>query len=747
LPDKVTYGVPPEVANKIRDAKKRKHKVDPHATTTLAQPLLARVTYMDVGCWGGSAPKADNTTIHWGKKRYFGVVFGRLSVLCEYRPWEQSDEAEPRLLPPEKSNPFKLNLAKLPEYDKVLPLLKALSTNPGLGQVVVTKVIYNDHPAAVAPPDDRIHVILGDLHAPVMTDQRRTRADVLPDPYGWNESNYPGTIHQLPGAYMQAAQQLGVIRMRPPAKYPLRGRYDRGVVAPALVPLLSRLFGEGAKFVVHHETAATVAITTVAVPYTRFELAMPLFVPTPARVVFGATGAALGSIAAGTRLRRWSADEAVDMPVVDDWFDRYHGTGSELGADVFDGAGVDLLAWLRMLKTYQASAGGVDGNAEKPPVRLMQLGDLFDFWIGLQCPFDLLGGAREFPDPASASKFVNHWLSESLRNPAIEFLWKFDEQAPPVTDDRLKTVFLYGNHDTYMGTSLLRARAPLLGQFVEPGMGLIAQHGHQDDLFNAEPTAGIGYLLTQAVFVRTIEDPMSSLKTKLFGGMWTRLGYDEAALKNCLFQRLDMGARPAATFVMGHTHEPALQRVDVIEVIPAKPDVSPAPPQERPIPPRQICRPGKGADVRGTVTFKQVHVLDHGGDEPWNIRAFVSPISKKNQGGDVTLVDEVPIKKGETRQLGDLPVSVSVSNDEQLEILIQGWQGHRTHTTSDPFFAPLEEFWNYALGRISDLTPNFLKSTPEFDVITVLVWPNTWDGTRTIKSKNLQVTFGLDWDT
>jgi hypothetical protein len=187
-------------------------------------------------------------------------------------------------------------------------------------------------------------------------------------------------------------------------------------------------------------------------------------------------------------------------------------------------------------------------------------------------------------------------------------------------------------------------------------------------------------------------------------------------------------------------------RVDVVEVIPAKPDVSAPPPQERPIPARQICRPGKGTDLRATVTFKQVNVLDHNGDEPWNIRAFVSPVSKKNQGGDVTLVDEVPIGKGDTRQLGDLPVSVSVGNDEQIEILIQGWQGHRTHTTNDPFLAPMEEFWNYAIGRISDLTPDFLKSKPEFDVITVHVWPNTWDGTRTIKSKNLQVTFGLDWD-
>jgi hypothetical protein len=331
-----------------------------------------------------------------------------------------------------------------------------------------------------------------------------------------------------------------------------------------------------------------------------------------------------------------------------------------------------------------------------------------------------------------------------LRNPAIEFLWNFDTHDPPVTDGRLTTIFLHGNHDTYMGTSLLKGRAPLLSQFVEPDKGLIAQHGHQDDAFNNEPTAGIGYLLTQAVFldnyVRTIEDPMSSLKTKLFGGMWTRLGYNEAALKNCLFQRLDMGERPISAFVMGHTHEPALQRVNGVEKIPARPAVSPPPP-EVPLPTPYVCRPGDGNMVHAVVAFKQVYILDDNGKEPWNIRAFISPISGKSAGADVTLFDEMPIPKGASSQVGASPVSVSLSCDDRVEILIQGWQGRRSHSTTDPFLAPVEEFWNYVVGKISDLTPDFLKSKPQFDVVTVRVWPHTWEGTRTLENS---VHVGLD---
>jgi hypothetical protein len=61
---------------------------------TLARPVAASVTYMDVGCWGGSAPKDRNTKDHWKKQRFFGIVYERLAVLCAYKPWPT--EALPR---------------------------------------------------------------------------------------------------------------------------------------------------------------------------------------------------------------------------------------------------------------------------------------------------------------------------------------------------------------------------------------------------------------------------------------------------------------------------------------------------------------------------------------------------------------------------------------------------------------------------------------------------------------------------
>jgi hypothetical protein len=136
-----------------------------------------------------------------------------------------------------------------------------------------------------------------------------------------------------------------------------------------------------------------------------------------------------------------------------------------------------------------------------------------------------------------------------------------------------------------MGTLLderLHGRKALPGRF-DKDPGLIAQHGHQEDPFNTEQTAALGYLLTQAVFsdnyIRTIEDPMGAIGPKFFGGTWTRLGLAEMALKACIFDRvLKKGKQaenaekkmPAMTFVMGHTHEPVLQVVKVVRPTPPK---------------------------------------------------------------------------------------------------------------------------------------------------------------------------------
>jgi hypothetical protein len=164
-----------------------------------------------------------------------------------------------------------------------------------------------------------------------------------------------------------------------------------------------------------------------------------------------------------------------------------------------------------------------------------------------------------------------------------------------------------------------------------------------------------------------------------------------------------------------------------------------------PVPTAQVCRPEAGNALRATVLFRQVHVLGGRSDEPWNIRAFIGPVSKKDSGATVTLFDEHDIPKRKTAQVVASPVTVDVPCSDQLEIVIQGWQGRREHRASDPFLAPLQEFWDYAMGRIGDLTPDFLKSKPDFDVLSVRVWPNTWDGTRTLQSEHLLVTLGIEW--
>jgi len=83
LPDQVEYHIPSELVRKLRNNRGRiKHSVG--KATTLARPAVARMLYMDVGRWGGSADSHKSTATHWGRRRDFGIVWGRLVALCSY---------------------------------------------------------------------------------------------------------------------------------------------------------------------------------------------------------------------------------------------------------------------------------------------------------------------------------------------------------------------------------------------------------------------------------------------------------------------------------------------------------------------------------------------------------------------------------------------------------------------------------------------------------------------------------------
>ena len=547
LPDSLVYQVPSNVAKTLRapavDNAVPVNSVDPYGVSTLGQKEVATLIYMDVGRWSGSAPTEDDTESHWGRHRDFGIVYGRLAVLCSYtqeRPGDGRDE-------PVIDHGVEKSVQSSPEFEKIVPLLNVLSSNPELGWVQVTKAVLGRKLSNEIPKDDRIYVILGDLHAPVMTDGRRTYSD---EPQQKSLADTMG-VQSIPGGYASAALASGVLKRGPLHEW--RGRYDPGVLASDVLPRVARGLGESAKAIVQANPIAIYAGEVLAVSEA----------PATASAVVtvgGATSAVLIEIAAKTRLREWPDPEGGHAESVRDWFDRYHGTRDKKGADIFEDAGADLLLWLRLLKDYQEKEGS------KLPVRLMQLGDLFDFWIGLKCPFDVIHGAQTFPNQEAAWEFVKYWMGQTLEAPAINYLWNFDKHVPAVTRSDLKTVFLYGNHDTYMGS--LPPKPSRLKERFEDDPGLVAQHGHQEDPFNKEQNAGRGYLLTQAAFsddyVRTIEDPMSALGPTLYGGSWTRLDLAEMALRTCIFDRVKLGKQPALTFVMGHTHEPVLQVIHVV---------------------------------------------------------------------------------------------------------------------------------------------------------------------------------------
>ena len=564
LPDDIQYEVPREVAKRLRAVTRgTSSPPKPHTVasgSTLADPVLASLIYMDVGRWSGGAPTDDDTAVRWGSRRDFGILHGRLAALCTY----PSDSRGPSDGTPIFDRDT--SAAKSTEFQAILPLLKTLSSNSYLGRVRVAKAVLGDKRLATPPKDDRIYVILGDLHAPVMTQWNRGEVD---PPAERSLADRMG-VHSAPGL-LKPHVEAEVVRPYSESFLGWRGRYDPGVWARKVLPKVGPILGETAKTVVGARSLAEKAALACA-----GALAAGVALTNPAAAIAGAASAGvvgniLEEIRTHTLLRGWPDPARGELTAVDGWFERYHGTSTEKGADIFQDAGTDLQRWLDLLKKYRVE------NIGPKPIQLMQLGDLFDFWIGLKCLFDIDRGAEHtgnFPDVPAARAFLKYWLEESLRDKAIGYLWNFDTLAPiavPPPASGLETVYLYGNHDTYMGTLLTRrdhGRAPLPGRF-DTDPGLVAQHGHQEDFFNTERTAGLGYLLTQAVFsdnyIRTIEDPMGSIGPKFFGGTWTRLGLAEMALKACIFANVSKGKKPAMTFVMGHTHEPVLQTIYVVK--------------------------------------------------------------------------------------------------------------------------------------------------------------------------------------
>jgi len=240
------------------------------------------------------------------------------------------------------------------------------------------------------------------------------------------------------------------------------------------------------------------------------------------------------------------------------WYERYR------YGDIFRGGAEALLTFLTLLE--QSRVAGM--------VHFIQVGDLYDLWIGLGPFFQRVAGPPgevRLNDAfhLSARSFINYWI-RSVRNCYPALTAKIDNLAVG------RKTFLYGNHDNYLARH--SAGMPPRQRFLrESGSGLYVEHGHWVDSSNYDGGMGAtgGHRMTDYVF------GTSSLRSV---DPQRRHFYTTASAIEYVNRR-DFGI-----FVMGHTHMPYLTKVQVQVQVVTPVAAQPPPPPRVPLDPTQVPR-------------------------------------------------------------------------------------------------------------------------------------------------------------
>jgi hypothetical protein len=446
--------------------------------------------YMDVGCWAGDGKSG------WTKHREFGLVHGYVVVLCSFS--DEPDYYSPKKLNAPTWDTLKRERASTPFIDAVIlrhpdfppiqALLDNLSGATSLGTLRILGATMVSTPYVPVPArgsDSRIHVFIGDLHAPVAT----------------NSNN----AHIIEGG-----REL------------LRGRLDVGALSSKVMPLSSKAA------LLKTEVDRTLDFSLSTSPET-----------------------------------------------IDEWLGYYHKPSART-ADIFQGAGQDLRTFVDYLRNFHESVW---------PLKVLQLGDFFDLWMGFHRGFK---GSMFFKDNLvpHAMDFAKFWVERTLFNTDqsahLTHLLTLSQQTGPNRKNgaTISTHFLYGIHDNYRrfpidgtltvpsgfeheGMSLDVFHAPW--KYEEPG--LWTEHGHQPDTANWDNDPTFGHGITQAAFV----EPWSR-SLEGFAGWVTKLGDGnqaprtlsiQHAMKQCLLNHVTASEPCRGIYVMGHSHEPMLKRVEL----------------------------------------------------------------------------------------------------------------------------------------------------------------------------------------
>ena len=505
--------------------------------------------YLDVGCWIGSSDGkwggANKTAI----RRDFGIVCGPLVLLCTFSSAGSGVTADVAAWTAMKNQ----SAAHITSVSKVLDALS--KTTNGLGTAIVRGVLVGD-PLNKKWPDDQstwvVHVIAGDMHLPAVDKKEQTYADT--DMTVANASNSPRVNRH--GRLNLAPLELLVTHL----------------VGPKDTNGLDELVKLATWFMNHKKTAIASGSVAAAIGSV-----LALAELGPLLAMGGTAALAFTAVQDGAGI----AENTMPKDQAEKWFKYYHeGVDGGMPADIFEGAGLHLVDFVQALVGYNGSRGNL------LPVKFHQLGDMLDFWIGFTChytpstPVNPHGAADDKKGTDYGADLVNTWADNMLSNTAA------GQKVATAIDAAkgLSPVYLWGNHDNYLGGGLRPSYTGPSGRTTLDGRvatfeqdGIFMEHGHAADDANRDSTSilpltgqltgtncPLGLFLTQAAFlrpqpVRGFEGTAAGFSAKMSGGVGSRLTQVIFAA-NKFFD----SQGKFYVYVMGHTHVACLSKISVI---------------------------------------------------------------------------------------------------------------------------------------------------------------------------------------
>ena len=225
--------------------------------------------------------------------------------------------------------------------------------------------------------------------------------------------------------------------------------------------------------------------------------------------------------------------------------------GPSLGDDIFRTAGQDLVTFLHALSHVS--------DETKELLHFIQLGDMFELWLGRDYQYDA-GKVDPNWDNQESIDVVSAWALEVM----IQNKEVFEALRQIENAGLAEVKYLWGNHDAYVRDAAVTRTLGIVKRdpvYTALGGDLFIEHGHRFDRSNYDNVSGAfaGYHMANlAYFMPVIRraEPIGRAKDR-FSHPTEVDGYLLGASLIYLSQK-NRKEKPFGIYLMGHTHAPKL---------------------------------------------------------------------------------------------------------------------------------------------------------------------------------------------